>query len=326
MTNIGSINTFNTGLGFTLVQNNFKGVNINAGVTSISGNSSGFILSAAGNLHRGNVKGLEIGGLFNTTTRSMEGVQIAGTVNYTTENFTGSQISLVVNVAGDNFKGIQIGNSNIAGKNLSGVQLGTTFNAVAYYLKGLQIAPGNIAGINNGVQIGLLNVNSVNNVFQLGLVNITDYQKGIPVGAVNIATKNGGASWINFSGTFAAYTTGIKINAADFVSYLEGSYNIFDTKNTKSGSIAAYYGYDFRIGKKFLLTPNAGYAEIFEDKSEEDSWIHQFAVQARLIGEMEITKNLRFIAGIGYSYRVQSKSGDDFSKNQFIGMAGFSIF
>ena len=62
MTNIGSINTLNTGLGFTLVQNNFKGVNINAGVTSISGNSKGFMLSAIGNLHRGNIQGFEIGG------------------------------------------------------------------------------------------------------------------------------------------------------------------------------------------------------------------------------------------------------------------------
>lgn len=325
-TNIGSINTLNTGMGYTLVQNNFKGVNLNAGVTSIRGNTGGFILSAIGNLHGGNIKGFEIGGLFNTTTKAMDGVQIAGTANYTLGNFAGSQISLVVNIAGNDFKGAQFGNSNVIGGNLKGVQIGTTFNAVSNFAEGLQLAPGNIAGINDGVQIGVLNVNSVNNLIQLGVVNITDYQKGIPIGAVNIATKNGGASWINFSSNYAAVTTGLKINAANFVSYLEGSYNIFDTKNTKSGSIAAYYGYDFKIGDKFLLTPNAGYAEIFEDKSVEDSWIHQFAIQGRLIGQMELTKKIRFIGGIGYSYRVQAKSGDDFNKNQVFGLAGFSFF
>lgn len=326
MTNIGSINTLNTGMGYTLVQNNFKGVNINAGVTNIRGNFGGFILSAIGNLHGGNIKGLEIGGLFNTTSKGMKGVQIAGTANYTLGDFSGSQISLVVNITGNNFKGAQFGNSNVIGGNLKGVQIGTTFNAVSNTASGLQLSPGNMAGINNGVQIGLLNVNSVNNLIQLGLVNITDYQKGVPIGAVNIATKNGGASWINFSSNYAAITTGLKINAAKFVSYLEGSYNIFDTKNTKSGSIAAYYGYDFKIGDKFLLTPNAGYAEIFEDKTVEDSWIHQFAIQGRLIGQMEITKKIRFIGGVGYSYRVQAKSGDDFNKNQVFGLAGFSFF
>ncbi|MDQ3020322.1 MAG: hypothetical protein M3R36_07100 [Bacteroidota bacterium] len=325
MTDIGSIKVFNTGLGYTLVENNFSGVNINAGVTNIRGNSKGFILSAIGNLHKANIEGFEIGGLFNTSRGVMKGVQIAGTANYTVGNFFGSQISLVVNIAGNNLKGAQFGNSNIVGNNLKGVQLGTTFNAVSNTASGLQIAPGNIAGINNGVQLGLLNVNSTNNILQLGIVNITDYQKGIPIGAVNIATKNGGVSWINFSSNFAAYTTGLKINAASFVSYLEGSYNIFDTKNTKSGSIAAYYGYDFKIGKKFLLTPNAGYAEMFEDKSPDDSWIHQFAIQARLIGQIEITRNFRFIGGIGYSYRVQAKSGNDFNKNHIIGLAGFSF-
>jgi len=325
-TDIGSIKAFNTGFGYTRVENNFNGVNLNAGITSMAGNSGGFIVSAIGNLHQGNIKGFEIGGLFNTTTKSVQGVQVAGTVNFASGNFEGTQMSLIANITGSNFLGAQFGNSNIVGGNLKGAQFGTTFNAVSNAMSGLQIAPGNTAGINNGVQIGLLNVNSENNVLQFGLVNITDYQKGVPIGAVNIATKNGGASWINFSSNFAAYTTGLKINAANFVSYLEGSYNIFDTDNTKSGSIGAYYGYDFKLGDKFLLTPNAGYVEIFEDQSPEDSWIHQFAIQGRLIGQYEISKKVRFIGGVGYSYRVIAKSGDDFNHNQVFGLAGFSFF
>lgn len=323
---IGTINTFNTGLGFQKVENNFNGVNLFAGVTAINGKSSGFLLSAIGNLHRGGVKGMEIGGLFNTAAGTFDGLQIAGTVNYTAEKFTGSQMSLVVNIAGDNFSGAQFGNSNIVGSNMKGLQFGTTFNAVSKNMSGLQIAPGNIAGTNDGVQIGLINVNSVNNILQFGLVNITDYQKGVPIGAVNIATKNGGASWINFSSNFAAVTTGLKINAAKFVSYLEGSYNIFDTKNTKSGSIGAYYGYDFNIGKNFLLTPNAGYVEIFEEQEANESWIHQFAVQGRLIGQYALSKNFRLLGGLGYSYRVIAKSGDDFNSNQVFGLFGISIY
>jgi uncharacterized protein YjbI with pentapeptide repeats len=325
-TDIGSIKTFNTGFGYTRVENSLNGVNLNAGVTSMVGNSGGFIVSAIGNLHQGIVKGFEIGGLFNTTTKDMQGVQMAGTVNFTSGNFEGTQMSLIANITGSDLSGAQFGNSNIVGSDLTGVQIGTTFNAVSNTLSGLQIAPGNIAGINNGVQIGLLNVNSENNLIQFGLVNITDYQKGVPIGAVNIATKNGGASWINFSSNFAAYTTGLKINAANFVSYLEGSYNIFDTENTSSGSIAAYYGYDFKLSDKFILTPNAGYVEIFEDKSSDDSWIHQFAIQGRLIGQYEISRKVRFIGGVGYSYRVIAKSGDDFNQNQVFGLAGFSFF
>ncbi|HMS65684.1 MAG TPA: hypothetical protein PKD83_10580 [Ignavibacteria bacterium] len=325
MTNIGSIKTLNTGLGYTHVNNNLNGVNINAGVTSVLGNSGGFLLSAVGNLHAGNVSGMEIGGLFNTSGNLFKGLQIGGAVNYSVIDFIGAQVSLVVNITGNNFKGLQIGNSNITGKNFKGVQIGTTFNAVSNSVTGLQLAPGNISGINNGVQIGLLNVNSVNNILQFGLVNITDYQKGVPIGAVNIATKNGGASWINYSSNFAAITTGLKINAAKFVSYLEGSYNIFDTKNTRSGSIAAYYGYDFNLSKKFLLTPNAGYVEIFEEQEANESWIHQFAIQGRLIGQYELSKNFRLLGGIGYSYRVIAKSGDDFNSNQIFGLAGFSF-
>lgn len=325
-TDIGSIKTFNTGLGFTRAENNISGVNLNAGLTSAGGDYSGFIVSAIGNMNGGNVKGLVIGGIYNTTALNVKGVQIGGAANYTAGNFEGSQISLVVNMTGNNFSGAQFGNSNIIGGNLKGVQIGTTFNAVTNSVSGMQLGPGNIAGINNGVQIGLLNANSVNNLIQFGFVNITDYQKGVPIGAVNIATKNGGASWINFSSNFAAFTTGLKINAAKFVSYLEGSYNIFDTKNAKSGSIAAYYGYDFNLSDKFILTPNAGYVEIFEDKSAGDSWIHQFAIQGRLIGQYEISKKIRFIGGVGYSYRVIAKSGDDFNKNQVFGLAGFSFY
>lgn len=325
-TDIGSINTFSTGLGYTSVENNFSGVNLNAGVTRIFGNSGGFIVSAIGNTHGGNIKGFEIGGLFNAAGNGMQGVQIGGAINFVSGNFEGSQMSLVANVTGTNFSGAQFGNSNIVGGNMTGAQFGTTFNAVSKIASGLQIAPGNVAGINNGVQIGLLNVNSENNLLQFGLVNITDYQKGVPIGAVNIATKNGGASWINFSSNFAAFTTGLKINAANFVSYLEGSYNIFDTENPSSGSIAAYYGYDLKLSDKFILTPNAGYVEIFEDQAPEDSWIHQFAIQGRLIGQYAISKKVRFIGGLGYSYRVIAKSGDDFSKNQVFGLAGFSFF
>lgn len=325
-TDIGSIKTFNTGMGFTRAENNMSGVNLNAGLTTVGNNYGGFMVSAIGNMNGGNLTGFEIGGIYNTTTQNAQGVQIGGAANYTAGNFEGSQISLVVNMTGNNFSGAQLGNSNIIGGNLKGLQIGTTFNAVTNTVDGLQLAPGNIAGINNGVQIGLLNVNSVNNILQFGLVNITDYQKGVPIGAVNIATKNGGASWINFSSNFAAYTTGLKINAANFVSYLEGSYNIFDTENTKSGSIGAYYGYDFKLSDKFLLTPNAGYVEIFEDKSAGDSWIHQFAIQGRLIGQYEISSKVRFIGGVGYSYRVQAKSGDDFNKNQVFGLAGFSFY
>ena len=325
-TDIGSIKTFNTGLGFTRAENKMSGVNLNAGLTSVGGNYGGFIVSAIGNMNAGNLTGLEIGGIYNTTALNVQGVQIGGAANYTAGNFEGSQISLVVNMTGNNFSGAQFGNSNIVGGNLKGVQIGTTFNAVTNTVDGLQLGPGNIAGINNGVQIGLINVNSVNNILQFGLVNITDYQKGVPIGAVNIATKNGGTSWINFSSNFAAFTTGIKINAAKFVSYLEGSYNIFDTKNTKSGSIAAYYGYDFNLSKNFILTPNAGYVEIFEEQTGLDSWIHQFAVQGRLIGQYAISSKVRFIGGIGYSYRVIAKSGDDFNQNQVFGLAGFSFF
>ncbi len=41
-TDIGSIKTFNTGLGFTRAENNMSGVNLNAGVTSVGGNSRRF--------------------------------------------------------------------------------------------------------------------------------------------------------------------------------------------------------------------------------------------------------------------------------------------
>lgn len=324
-TNIGSIKGVGVGVAYTLVNEDLRGLNFNGGITRVKNRLNGFSLSGLGNFIKDRATGWEAAGLFNVSEKEISGVQTAGVFNYLVGKLKGVQLSLVVNIANMNVRGAQLGNSNIVGQNLKGVQLGTTFNAVADTLEGAQIAPGNLAGEVHGVQAGILNVTTINRGLMLGIFNIADYQYGVPVGVVNIATKNGGAEWIVYTSNFESFTTGIKINAAKFVTILEAGYNEYESYDNTSWTLGARYGYDFDIGKYYKITPDIGYVQIFD--SENVNSKSEFAVQGRVLGQVMFSKNVRFFAGIGISHRWDLlKSGGNINEGKFIYLAGFSLF
>lgn len=324
-TNLGSIKGVGIGVAYTLVHDDLRGINFNGGITKINSRLNGFTLSGLGNIIKSGATGWEAAGLFNISEKKIKGVQTAGVFNYLIGELKGAQLSLVVNIANLNVKGAQLGNSNIVGQNLKGVQIGTTFNAVADTLEGAQIAPGNMAGEVRGVQAGVLNVSTVNHGLMLGIINVADYQYGIPVGVVNVATKNGGAEWIIYASNFTSIATGIKINAAKFVTILEAGYNEYESHDNTSWTLGARYGYDFDIGKYYKITPDIGYVQIFD--SENVNSKSEFAVQGRILGQVAFSKNIRFFAGVGYSHRWDLlKAGGDINAGKFIYLAGFSLF
>ncbi|MBK8552749.1 MAG: hypothetical protein IPL53_17460 [Ignavibacteria bacterium] len=320
----GSVRGGNIGVAYTDIQRNLNGFNITGGLTRVKGTLKGVSISGFGNTNEEGVKGFQISGVGNLTNNYLKGAQISGVVNYVVDNITGAQLSLVLNVASENLKGVQLGNSNIIGKSLTGAQLGTTFNVVNDKLTGVQIAPGNLADIVKGGQVGVLNISSVNEGLQLGVFNVTDYQKGVPVGVVNVATKNGGIEGIVYTGNFQSLTAGVKIRSAKFVSILEAGWNEYQSYDLSSWTLAARYGYDFELAKFYKITPDIGYVEIFDDDASNE---HEFALQARILGQAQLIKNVRFFAGIGYSQRYEIlKNGGNINDGKFIYLAGFSLF
>ncbi|MBK7447738.1 MAG: hypothetical protein IPJ45_17285 [Ignavibacteria bacterium] len=323
-TNIGKIKGVGIGLGYVVNNQDMSGININAGLTEIGGKLNGMSLSAIGNNNKKDIYGFQIAGFVNIAQNNIKGAQMSGLVNYLIGDLKGAQLSAVINIASSDVKGFQIGNSNITGENLTGAQIGTTFNVVSDKLNGVQVAPGNIAGENYGGQVGLLNVTGTNKGLQLGLVNIADYQLGIPVGIANIATKNGDIEWINYTSNFTLLNTGIKINAGKFVSIIEAGYDHFDSQDNQSWTLGAHYGYDFEFAKYYKISPDIGYVEIFDSKKGDTE--HEFALQARVIGQIEFNKKIRFFTGIGYSHRFIINNGEDIKEGKFLVLAGFSLF
>jgi hypothetical protein len=211
------------------------------------------------------VNGLEIGGLFNINKQDTRYLQVAGIFNLVGGSVRGVQIAGVHNFAIDTVKGLQFaGFINKAEGEVRGMQF-SVLNNEAHKLKGLQIGLVNVADTSYGASIGLINI--VRNGFY----------------KVSFTTNNVMNSNITLkTGTHAFYST-----------LLTGA-NL--STNKKMYAFGLGIGHDFMFSKQFYASTEVDY-QLANTGLWEDQW-----AQAKLLLNLQITKNISIIAGPTYNH------------------------
>lgn len=339
---IGTVKGINLGLGVSSCKNDIHGLQINGLMSWVGGRFSGLSLTGGVNAHGNTVKGVEAAALANFVEGDIYGLQFVGAYNFVLGDLYGAQWSALINVTGGNAGYFQFGNANMVGETFTGLQVATIFNYIgdkvygvqnaavniAGELHGLQLGGGNVVGDSKGVQAGIVNIAKVQEGVQIGVVNIAGKQVGVPIGIINIA-GNGDYNWITYLSNFSTFNTGIKMSANNFFSMVDIGGRHIDSDNKESGTLGCHWGYNFVLNNIITLSPDLGYVQIVEEKEDlEPGNEHkiQFALQGRLIGEYSLTKFLKIIAGIGYSYHYDIYEYDTFEKGKFIFLGGISLF
>ncbi len=210
------------------------------------------------------VNGLEIGGLFNINKQDTRYLQAAGIFNLVGGNVRGVQIAGVHNFAIDTVKGLQFaGFINKAEGEVRGMQF-SVLNNEAHKLKGLQIGLVNVADTSYGASIGLINI--VRNGFYKVSLTANNLMN------TNVTLK---------TGTHAFYST-----------LLTGA-NLSTDK--KMYAFGLGIGHDFMFSKQFYASTEVNY-QLANTSGWHDTW-----AQAKLLLNLQITKNISLIAGPTYN-------------------------
>jgi hypothetical protein len=133
---------------------------------------------------------------------------------------------------------------------------------------------------------------------------------------------------VTFGSTLAAVSTGVRTTVNGFHSMLTAGWGDLQGDVENSAFLAWHYGRGWRLADRWHLLADAGFVHIMPEKSndpEKNDRLH-YALQARLLAEMRIDREVSAFVGGGLSFVWDEYSSDASQETEPLIVAGFSLF
>ncbi len=257
--------------------------------------------------------------------RVVHGVQLSGINNFAT-SLRGIQIAPFYNVTARPFRGLQLSlGSNIAMGIRKGTQVGLLANVASGSMRGLQVGGYNYADTLTGSQIGLINVALEHpHGVQVGLVNYTRDTRAKKIGLVNINPTTL-IDVMVFGGSSSAFNTALRFRNRSTYNIIGVGTPYLGLDGHFSGSLSYRLGQYFKVGNRWSLSGDIGFAHIECFESDEPTQPeHLFSLQARLNADYHINRRWGLFASVGYG-NTRYYNHNRFYKNELIVEGGLTV-
>jgi hypothetical protein len=318
---LGTVKGLDLNLIAALLHQDMKGLQVNGIYSEVRGELQGIQFTGGVNFVHGDAAGIQVGLLTSFDKGHFSGLQYSSLFNYVGTGLSGAQLSAVLNLADGDGSFLQVSSvANVSGGKFTGLQAGTFFNYTYDRLVGVQIGGGNFAETLSGVQVGIGNFAAEANGLQIGVLNQVAVQNGIPIGLVNTA-RGMDVDWVTFANSLSPINTGIRMTVRRFYSILSAGGHDLQKGHTETGFLSWNYGYAFPVSGAFSIDADLGFTHIFPQDQKS-----QFALQARLLGELRLSRKVAIFAGGGVVTRFSEYSSEATSETDPLGVAGISLF
>ena len=311
------------------VRRDMVGFQVNGIYSHISGEFRGVGVSGVASYVKSNAVGFQFAGLVNFVRADFSGFQFANIMNYVEGEMTGVQATALFNLNDGNVRYFQYSSiANAVAGDVTGVQAAAGLNYVNESMVGGQLALANFAKNMTGVQIGLGNVAGDAWGVQVGFVNFSTRLDGVPLGMINYVRDGGDSDWITYASNIAAVSTGVRTIDRRLYSFF--AIGVDDLQEDRSGTafLSWHYGYAVPIAARWKIGGDLGYVHIMPQSSsdpEVNTRAH-FAVQGRIVLEVELREKFKLFGGGGVSQRNSAYSSDNMSSTDPLVVLGISLY